>query len=617
MKKNTKEVSEEVSEEIPKDQVQKPEKKPWTARRVWRAIFLTFVAICLVVMGSFTAYAFYIKNRILPHTEIAGVSVGGLTLDQAQAKLETKEQGFAKSTLDLSFAAKSWKLPVASLSPQFSNTSALNAAYAVGKGGPITQQLSQLITSLVTHHYFEVDLAPLTADADKKFSDAVLSSIEVAPSETTLNLTPGNVTVEPGEPGTKLNDDDFSTKLYDNFKSGNTALSLSLVPFQPQVSGAQAASAQTLAQSILSSNWTIQASATQQLTITPKQMAGYLIIGIAKDGNGVPTGLSLSLDNDAINKALTTFAKQVNVAPTNAILATSDTGLAVTVPDKPGLTLQLDPTFQTFSTAVLSGAANHTVAASVVVAQAEVRADSLSSLGITQLIGTGTTDFSGSPVSRVANITTGTKDINGFVVDDGQEFSTVKALGPIDESHGFVPGLVILGNQTIPEDGGGLCQVSTTLFRAVLNAGLPVTARTNHSYEVSYYQRGIGPGLDATIYDPSPDFKWKNDTGHPIYIQTSISGTKLTFNLYGTSDGRTVNIDGPHTLATYPTSGDPIYSNTDTLPKGKTELIDPPISGASTTATYTVSRDGQVINTQVFNSYYRPMPAQYLVGTGG
>ena len=140
-------------------------------------------------------------------------------------------------------------------------------------------------------------------------------------------------------------------------------------------------------------------------------------------------------------------------------------------------------------------------------------------------------------------------------------------------------------------------------------------ARANHSYEVSYYQRGIGPGLDATIYDPNPDFKWKNDTGHAIYVQTYITGKNLTFELYGTRDGRTAAVDGPHTLQTFEPSGDPIYVNTDTLPKGTTKQIDPPVQGAKTTATYTVTRGGTVINTQTFNSFYQAMPAQYLVGT--
>jgi vancomycin resistance protein YoaR len=238
-------------------------------------------------------------------------------------------------------------------------------------------------------------------------------------------------------------------------------------------------------------------------------------------------------------------------------------------------------------------------------------------LGLKDLIGTGTTDFTGSPANRVANIKNGVNLINGLLVQPGAEFSTVGALSPIDEAHGYVQGLVIVNNQTLPADGGGLCQVSTTLFRSILNAGLPITARTPHSYEVSYYQRGVGPGLDATIYDPKPDFKWVNDTGHVIFIQGVIKNMNLTFNLFGTSDGRTAVVTGPTLLSTTEPSGGPIYVNTDTLPYGTTHQIDPPVPGGKTTATYTVTRGGVVINTQTFKSTYQAMPAQFLVGTAG
>ena len=187
-------------------------------------------------------------------------------------------------------------------------------------------------------------------------------------------------------------------------------------------------------------------------------------------------------------------------------------------------------------------------------------------------------------------------------------------MGSIDSAHGYKPELSIVNNRTVLEDGGGLCQVSTTLFRTVLNAGLPVTERVNHAYRVGYYEVGVGPGLDATIYDPAPDFKWKNDTGHTVYVESHIVGTKITFELYGTSDGRTAQISAPNIISETP-PGDPIYSNTDTLPKGTTKQVEHPHPGAVTAVTYTVMHDGQPVRTQTFKSTYRPWPAQFLVGT--
>ncbi len=209
--------------------------------------------------------------------------------------------------------------------------------------------------------------------------------------------------------------------------------------------------------------------------------------------------------------------------------------------------------------------------------------------------------------------------MTGVIVQPGEEFSTVEKLGTVDNTTGYLPEFVIKGNQTIPEFGGGLCQVSTTLFRAALDAGLPITARRSHSYRVSYYEtdgagRYIGPGLDATIYAPDPDLRFVNDMEHSILIYGYVQGNKLTFELYGTKDGRAAQVDGPHQL-TQEAPGDPVYIETDTLAKGETKQIEKPRAGGSTLATYAITYPNGKVVTKQFKSYYRRVPARYLVGT--
>lgn len=584
--------------------------------RPWHWVVISGLALLIVLAGGLTGYAFYVNTRILPHTQISGVEVGGLTKSEASIRLAAKEASFKAGTLTLRYQDKSWPVAVKDLDVKFQNTASLDAAYAVGKSGGAYGQVKDFLASLVRYRYFEADMAPLTPAALKGLDTKVLTTIEVPPTETGLVLVPGKVTVAPGKTGQKLKVDVFEGSLYHDFKSGDTRISLELAPFAPEVTPDEAIPARDLASAILSDSWKLQAG-DKVLTISPQDVAGWLTVSVARDAGGQATGLSVALSSDGLSKKVTDFAKTVNVAPVDARLKADGTGLAITVPDKPGLTLTADTSLTKLKTAILAGGtgAARTVAADVVVAQADLRADTITALGIKELVGTGTTDFSGSPSNRITNIARGVELLNGKLVKDGETFSTITSLSPIDQAHGYVQGLVIVNNKTLPADGGGLCQVSTTFFRAVLNAGLPVVARANHSYEVSYYQRGIGPGLDATIYDPNPDFKWKNDTGHAIYVQTYITGKNLTFELYGTRDGRTAAVDGPHTLQTFEPSGDPIYVNTDTLPKGTTKQIDPPVQGAKTTATYTVTRGGTVINTQTFNSFYQAMPAQYLVGT--
>lgn len=178
-----------------------------------------------------------------------------------------------------------------------------------------------------------------------------------------------------------------------------------------------------------------------------------------------------------------------------------------------------------------------------------ISADSIDSMGITTLIGEGQSNFAGSPRNRIHNINVGAKRFNGVLIKPGEIFSFIKILGPVDESTGYLPELVIRPNETVPEFGGGMCQVSTTAFRAALKSGLEIIERTNHAYPVSYYNP---QGMDATVYIPKPDLRFKNNTPGYILIQTKIVGTQLYFDFYGTNDGRSVELQGPTVLEKNP-----------------------------------------------------------------
>lgn len=163
-------------------------------------------------------------------------------------------------------------------------------------------------------------------------------------------------------------------------------------------------------------------------------------------------------------------------------------------------------------------------------------------LGLTDLLSIGQTNFAGSSKDRLHNIQTALEKFSGITIASGGELSFVEILGPVEEETGYKSELVIRNNKTEPEYGGGICQVSTTLFRAAVEAGLKVTARRNHSYPVHYYKPY---GYDATIYVPSPDLKFQNNTGGYITFIPQIEGTQLSFMIFGTGDGRDVAIEGP------------------------------------------------------------------------
>jgi vancomycin resistance protein YoaR len=154
----------------------------------------------------------------------------------------------------------------------------------------------------------------------------------------------------------------------------------------------------------------------------------------------------------------------------------------------------------------------------------------------------GETNFAGSPANRVHNIQVATKRFDGLVIMPNETFSFNDYLGTVDANNGYLPELVIKEDVTTPEYGGGICQVSTTAFRAAMRSGMKITGRRNHSYPVSYYGT---PGFDATVYSPSPNLTFINDTGYPVYLETKILGTKLIFDVWGKSDGRQVTVNGP------------------------------------------------------------------------
>ncbi|MBI2621927.1 MAG: VanW family protein [Candidatus Levybacteria bacterium] len=242
--------------------------------------------------------------------------------------------------------------------------------------------------------------------------------------------------------------------------------------------------------------------------------------------------------------------------------------------------------------------------------------DKVNKMGIRELIGSGTSLFAHSIESRIYNINLAASRLNGILVAPGETFSFAEAIGDISAYTGYKQAFIISGGKTILGDGGGVCQVSTTLFRAALNSGLPIEERTAHAYRVSYYEQDSLPGLDATVYVPSVDLKFRNDTGHHILIQALVDprALRLTFNLYGTKDGRITEIGTPVITSQTP-APEPKYEDDPTLPKGEIKQVDFAAAGAKVYFTRKVTKNGEVLISETFNSNFRPWQAVFLRGT--
>lgn len=237
----------------------------------------------------------------------------------------------------------------------------------------------------------------------------------------------------------------------------------------------------------------------------------------------------------------------------------------------------------------------------------------LASLGVNGLYASGHTSFYGSPANRMHNIGVGLDTYNGMIIEPGEVFSFNDNLGEVDGSTGYLPELVIKPEGTIPEYGGGLCQVSTTLYRAVLNADLPVLERNPHSYAVSYYAQQLGHGLDATIYPGASDLKFENTTNTPLVIESFRDGANAYFRLYGSNNDTVVSYDGPY-VSRYVSPGAAINIPDGRLAPGTKKQVEKAHTGFDVLWYKTVTyADGTSEKKEIF-SRYKAIPAKYLVG---
>lgn len=345
----------------------------------------------------------------------------------------------------------------------------------------------------------------------------------------------------------------------------------------------------------------------RDFTITPQILATWLV-GVKREGQ-----VELALDKTAVRIWLAEIAKQVEYAPQEARFALSeDMEKAEKFQmGQSGRKLLKEENFTILQSTILTGQESHLLTRTVEPKLAI--APEAAEIGIKELVGRATTNFKGSPPNRVKNIKRGAAILQNILIAPDEEFSLLDHLRPFTTANGYLPELVIKAaeGKTTPEIGGGLCQIGTTMFRVALAAGLPITARQNHSYRVSYYEPPVG--MDATIYDPWPDFKFINDTGAWLILTTAVEGTELTFELWGSKDGRIAETSKPEISNVRKPPEKKIIETTD-LPPGKTKCTEKAHIGSDARFTYKVTyADGRIVE-QEFKSRYRPWQEVCLVG---
>ncbi len=245
--------------------------------------------------------------------------------------------------------------------------------------------------------------------------------------------------------------------------------------------------------------------------------------------------------SDRLSDYLLSISNETETPAQNVRFVLANKKIQIVTPSKPGTRLDVQASDQAVRHALLANLSE--VVLPIQETTPAITEDTVSKLNITDKLATGESNFSGSSTSRIQNVTVASALYNGLLIPAGETFSFNTILGEVDAEHGYTPEKVIKANKIQYEYGGGICQVSTTMFRAAIAAGLPIVERKNHAFPVHYYEP---QGFDATIYPGVSDMRFVNDTPSYILVQTRISGKNLYFDFYGTSDGRAVAVDGPH-----------------------------------------------------------------------
>jgi len=488
----------------------------------------------------------------------------------------------------------------------------VEAALAVGHGGGFMARLGEQARALLNSRLV-LPVFGFNVGSGTIFASRVAREVNTPLRNASLKLGDDlRVEVIAGQAGCEVDMEATRQALVQRI-SAMTGGEVPLVIHESQPLLMDVSAAQVQVERILSGPVILAGPDGESWTIEPRTLAEWLILRPVAEADG-QFSLAVTLDPGQASRLARDIAAQVDRPPQNAQFRFDDaSGSLVTVVDSvAGRTVDVTATL-----AVVAGAAAgdaRTAELPVLTIRPQVATEDASNLGIVELIGEGVTSYAGSSAAREQNIAVGAAQFDGLLIAPDETFSFNDYLGEVTKEKGYEEGIIIWGNTTKADVGGGLCQVSSTAFRAAFWAGLPVVERTAHSFRVSYYEPP--KGLDATIYSPYVDLKWTNDTGHYILIQTYVDrdANKLTFRYYGTNPGRTVEMEGPIEANPVP-HGPAVYRDDPTLPKGQRKQIEWAKDGLDVTVYRIIKENGVEARRDTFFSRYLPWQAVYLVGT--
>ena len=514
---------------------------------------LTGMVIFLIILIFFVLLNILNTDKVNWGMKTAGIKIGGLTANQTEEKIKTSNEEFLKKTFTLIYENNQWQITPEKLGMEIDIAGTAKTAFAYGRSGKnIFANSWRQLKSL-----FSYNLPPIwKIDRDKmeEFLKTNLSSIYHPAENATLvyDEKTQDFSVITEKEGITIDKEKIKKIMEkDIINPQQTNIRLTLIKDKPEILESETQKAYKEVKTILESlplsvvviDDSISSSSETKKEIDKIDKEKLLnliafepIIDPENPNNQI---LGISVDQEKAKNYLISLAPMINQEPIDAKLIFKNGKVSVFALSQDGIRLEIDENIPNLFTSIKNG---KEINLKITKTKPVITTESIDNFGITALLGKGSSNFSGSPANRIHNIKIGAAKFNGVLLKPGEEFSFNTILGDVGPEQGYEPELVIKQDKTVPEYGGGLCQVSTTVFRAAVYSGLKITERFPHAFPVKYYNP---QGFDATIYPPSPDLKFINNTPSYILLQSKIVGNELTFEVYGTEDGRMVKLDGP------------------------------------------------------------------------
>ncbi|MBN1169106.1 VanW family protein [Candidatus Woesebacteria bacterium] len=569
-----------------------------------KLILIILIVISLFISAVLFISANLIHGKIFPNFYISGLNVSSISTKQATNILSEKFS--SPDSLELVSHDKKFEINTEDFDLEYDIEKTVLVTYSFYRNGNIIDYIKGFLNSLFTQHDMEIVYTYNRQKLEGLLS-AISARVTDEPVYPSARIEAGEVIINPGDKGTSIDLGKLISEIDNAISNADfRPIPIKLTEIDPTLTSEQINEFRTLADSLKNKTIILLIDDTE-VTLTTNEILSLL------NYKGQP-------QTENIDYFVITFSQNQNIKPQNSVFEYINGSIKEFIPSRDGIIIDELKLSEDISSALLqlTGSLIDNIEVEVVykTIPPEITTDQVNDLGIKELIAKGSSTFRGSISSRIHNIGVAADKFNGTLIKPGGILSFNNTVGDISELTGYQKAYVIKDGQTLLGDGGGVCQVSTTLFRAALNAGLPIIERRAHSYRVTYYEQGYPPGIDATVYAPTTDLKIKNNTPGHILIQTVYDPQQSTldFEMYGTNDGRVVTMTEPVITSSTPPPED-LYIDDPTLPQGQIKQIDWKAWGAKVNFDYKVEKDGEVLFEKTFYSNFQPWQAKFLRGT--